>query len=58
MSKVMIELEVEQLEAIVRNDLINQYQWAEREEVKQALLVVIEYYSTREQYKEFCKKYL
>jgi hypothetical protein len=58
MSKVVIELEDDQLEAIVRNELIQQYKWAERDEIQDALLAVIEYFSTKEQFDEFCREHI
>ncbi len=58
MSKVMIELEDEQIEAIVRNELIQQYKWTERDEIQDALLAVIEYFSTQEQWDDFCKEHI
>lgn len=58
MSKVVIELEDEQIEAIIRNELIQQYKWTERDEIQDALLAVIEYFSTKEQFDEFCREYI
>jgi hypothetical protein len=46
---VFLKLDPDQVESIVRNDLIEMYKLTDDLEVKQALYKVIDYYSTRDQ---------
>jgi predicted AAA+ superfamily ATPase len=52
---VTIELDHEQVEVIVRNDLIEMYKYTDDPEVKKALRKVIRFYSNKVQWEEFKK---
>lgn len=52
---VTIELDHEQVEVIVRNDLIEMYKYTDDPDVKKALRKVIKFYSTKAQWEEFKK---
>jgi hypothetical protein len=52
---VTIELDHEQVEVIVRNDLIEMYKYSDDPEVKKALRKVIRFYSNKAQWEEFKK---
>jgi len=50
---VTIELDHEQVEVIVRNDLIEMYKYTDDPDVKKALRKVIRFYSNKAQWEEF-----
>jgi hypothetical protein len=52
---VTIELDHEQVEVIVRNDLIEMYKYTDDPDVKKALRKVIRFYSNKAQWEEFKK---
>ena len=52
---VTIELDHEQVEVIVRNDLIEMYKYTDDPDVKKALRKVIRFYSNKVQWEEFKK---
>jgi hypothetical protein len=52
---VTIELDHEQVEVIVRNDLIEMYKYADDPDVKKALRKVIRFYSNQSEWEEFKK---
>ena len=52
---VKIELDHEQVEVIVRNDLIEMYKYTDDPDVKKALRKVIRFYSNKSEWEEFKK---
>ena len=52
---VFLELDHEQVEVVVRNDLIEMYKYTDDPDVKKALRKVIRFYSNKAQWEEFKK---
>jgi predicted AAA+ superfamily ATPase len=52
---VTIDLDHEQVEVIVRNDLIEMHKYTDDPDVKKALRKVIRFYSNKVQWEEFKK---
>jgi hypothetical protein len=50
---VFLELDHEQVEVVVRNDLIEMYKYTDDPDVKKALRKVIRFYSNKAQWEEF-----
>lgn len=50
---VFLQLDPDQVESIVRNDLIEMYKFNSSGKLKKALYKIIEYYSTKAEWEEF-----